>query len=54
MRRTGLTFAGALLGLAVSTSTAFGQSHSGGEANLILPDLSDVTFLGALTVTTFC
>jgi len=48
IRRTGLTFFGALAGLAVSTSTAFGQSHSGGEANLILPDLSDVTFFGGI------
>ncbi|MEP6570830.1 MAG: sodium/proton-translocating pyrophosphatase, partial [Acidobacteriota bacterium] len=35
-----------LAGLAVSASPTFGQSHAGGEASLILPDLADVTFFG--------
>jgi len=48
IRRTALTFVMALAGLTVSTSTAFGQSHGGGEASLILPDLSDVTFFGGV------
>ncbi|HEY6232446.1 MAG TPA: sodium-translocating pyrophosphatase [Pyrinomonadaceae bacterium] len=47
VRRSALTFAAALAGLAVSASPAFGQ-HSGGEANLILPDLADVTFFGGI------
>jgi K(+)-stimulated pyrophosphate-energized sodium pump len=46
VRRTALTFAAALAGLAVSASPTFAQSHSGGEANLILPDLSSVSFFG--------
>src|SRR5687767_15265828 len=30
------------------TSSVFAQSHGGGEANLILPDLSSVTFFGGI------
>jgi K(+)-stimulated pyrophosphate-energized sodium pump len=48
IRRTGLTLAATLVGLAVSASPTFAQSHSGGEATLILPDLSDVTFFGGI------
>ncbi len=48
IRRTGLTFAATLAGLAVSASPTFAQSDSGGEASLILPDLSDVTFFGGI------
>jgi K(+)-stimulated pyrophosphate-energized sodium pump len=46
LRRTGLTFAAAVAGLAVSASPTFAQSHAGGEASLILPNLSDVSFFG--------
>jgi len=46
-RRQALTFAAALAGLAFSASPAFAQSE-GGEANLRLPDLSDVTFFGGI------
>ena len=46
IRRTALTVGAALAGLAVSATPAFAQSHAGGEANLILPNLSDVTFFG--------
>ena len=31
---------------AIGASPAFAQSHGGGEANLILPDLGSVTFFG--------
>jgi len=48
IRRTGLTLAAALASVAVLASPAFGQSHEGGEANLILPDLSGVTFFGGI------
>ena len=46
-----LAFAAALVALIFSSATAFGQSSSaaprgGGEANLKLPDLSSVQFLG--------
>ncbi|MGI9164801.1 MAG: sodium-translocating pyrophosphatase [Pyrinomonadaceae bacterium] len=37
-----------LVGVAGYASPAFAQSHGGGEANLILPDLSDVTFFGGI------
>jgi len=47
-----LTFAAALAGLAFSASPVFAQSE-GGEANLRLPDLSDVTFFAALTATDY-
>ena len=46
IRRPGLTLVAALAGLAISASPALGQSHAGGEASLILPDLADVTFFG--------
>jgi K(+)-stimulated pyrophosphate-energized sodium pump len=46
-RRTVLTAAAALAGLAFSAAPAFGQ-HQGGEANLVLPDLRDVTFFGGI------
>ncbi|HEV2884499.1 MAG TPA: sodium/proton-translocating pyrophosphatase, partial [Pyrinomonadaceae bacterium] len=46
MRRPVFSFASLLLALAGFSSTAFAQSHTGGEANLILPDLSQVTFFG--------
>jgi K(+)-stimulated pyrophosphate-energized sodium pump len=46
-RRQALTFAAVLAGLAFSASPAFAQSE-GGEANLRLPDLSDVTFFGGI------
>jgi len=46
-RRHTLTFAAALAGLAFSASPVFAQSE-GGEANLRLPDLSDVTFFGGI------
>ncbi len=39
-----LTFALTLACFALGTAPAFAQSHGGGEANLILPDLSDVSF----------
>ncbi len=43
-----LTLASGLVLLAVSPTSAFAQTHHGGEASLILPDLSEVTFLGNL------
>jgi K(+)-stimulated pyrophosphate-energized sodium pump len=46
-RRHGLTLAAAIAGLAFSASPVFAQSE-GGEANLRLPDLSDVTFFGGI------
>src|SRR4030095_9659806 len=46
LRRTGLTVAATLAGLAVSAVPTFAQSHAGGEASLILPNLSDVSFFG--------
>src|SRR6185295_18378153 len=45
-RRAALTIAATLAGLAVSATPAFAQSHAGGEANLILPNLSEVSFFG--------
>ncbi|MDQ6652237.1 MAG: sodium-translocating pyrophosphatase [Acidobacteriota bacterium] len=47
-RRRALTFAATLAGLAVYASPTFAQSREGGESNLILPDLSDVTFFGGI------
>ena len=44
--RSLLTLAVALAFLAIGASPVFAQSHGGGEANLILPDLSSVTFFG--------
>jgi K(+)-stimulated pyrophosphate-energized sodium pump len=46
-RRHGLTFAAAVAGLAFSAAPVFAQSE-GGEANLRLPDLADVTFFGGI------
>src|SRR6266540_1264636 len=46
-RRHGLTLAAAIASLAFSASPVFAQSE-GGEANLRLPDLSDVTFFGGI------
>jgi K(+)-stimulated pyrophosphate-energized sodium pump len=46
-RRPVLTLAAGVSSLAFSASTVFAQSE-GGEANLRLPDLSDVTFLGGI------
>ncbi|HEY0430509.1 MAG TPA: sodium/proton-translocating pyrophosphatase, partial [Pyrinomonadaceae bacterium] len=46
IRRVALTAGAALAGLAVSATPTFAQSHAGGEANLILPNLSDVSFFG--------
>ena len=43
-----LTFAVALALLGVGASPTFAQSHWGGEANLILPDLSQVDFFGGI------
>src|ERR1700674_2098385 len=48
MRRTFFGLSALLIGWAAFSSTAFGQSHQGGEANLILPDLSQVTFFGGV------
>ncbi len=48
VRRIGFSAVAALAGLTVSASTAFAQSHGGGEASLILPDLNDVTFFGGI------
>jgi len=44
--RSLLTLAVALAFLGIGASPAFAQSHGGGEANLILPDLGSVTFFG--------
>ena len=46
--RAGLTVAAALAGIAFYAAPTFAQSHQGGEANLKLPDLSEVTFFGGL------
>jgi K(+)-stimulated pyrophosphate-energized sodium pump len=43
-----LRLAAAIVSLAACASSVFAQSHSGGEANLILPDLSEVTFFGGI------
>jgi K(+)-stimulated pyrophosphate-energized sodium pump len=43
-----LTLVAMLAGIAGYASPAPAQSHRGGEANLVLPDLSDVTFLGGI------
>ncbi|HKO95470.1 MAG TPA: sodium-translocating pyrophosphatase [Pyrinomonadaceae bacterium] len=48
LRRPFFTFSAMLLSLAAFASTALAQSHSGGEANLVLPDLSSVRFFGNL------
>ncbi len=46
--RLGLTLAAALAGIAFYAVPTFAQPREGGEANLKLPDLSDVTFFGGL------
>ncbi len=48
IRRPLFTLSSLLLSLAAFASPAFAQQHSGGEANLILPDLSSVTFFGGM------
>ncbi len=48
LRRPLFTFSAMLLSLAAFASQAAAQSHGGGEANLILPDLSSVTFFGGM------
>jgi len=54
MRRQLFTVSALLMGLVAFSGTALGQSHQGGRANLILPDLAKVTFLAASTVTICC
>lgn len=44
--RSLLTLAVTLALAALGASPVFAQSHGGGEASLILPDISDVTFFG--------
>ncbi len=46
--RSLLTLAVTLAFASLGASPTFAQSHGGGEANLILPDLSDVTFFGGI------
>ena len=48
IRRSLFRFAFALTCAALGTAPVFAQSHGGGEANLILPDLSEVTFFGGI------
>src|SRR5918993_325601 len=48
VRRSLFTFSALLLALAGSATPAFAQQHSGGEASLVLPDLSSVTFFGGM------
>src|ERR1700730_13808182 len=48
MRRPIFSLSALLIGWAAFASNALGQSHQGGEANLILPDLSQVTFFGGV------
>ncbi len=48
LRRPLFTFAAMLMGMIAYASPAFAQSHSGGEANLVLPDLSSVKFFGGI------
>jgi len=46
--RLGLTLASMLAGIAFYAAPTFAQPREGGEANLKLPDLSEVTFFGGL------
>jgi len=46
--RMALSFAALLAAFAVGASPTFAQGHEGGEANLVLPDLSQVTFFGGI------
>jgi K(+)-stimulated pyrophosphate-energized sodium pump len=48
VRRSVFTLAAVVAGLALYASPTFAQSREGGEANLILPDLSRVTFFGGI------
>src|SRR5687768_15773697 len=48
IRRPFITLSSLLLILAACGSPTFAQQHTGGEANLILPDLSSVTFFGGM------
>src|SRR5260370_21457139 len=43
-----LTVCLAVLLLSLAPAPAFAQSHTGGEANLVLPDLGQATFLGGI------
>jgi len=47
LQRSAFALLAAFIGLFVSASPAFGQTE-GGEASLVLPDLSDVTFFGGI------
>src|SRR5258707_528509 len=46
MRRSAFTLMGIFAALALQPSAAFAQESGGGEANLVLPKLHDVLFLG--------
>lgn len=46
--RAMLTVGSVLAGMAFYAAPTFAQSREGGEANLKLPDLSDVTFFGGI------
>ncbi len=48
IRRPLFTLSALLLALAGFATPAFAQQHTGGEANLVLPDLSQVTFFGGM------
>ena len=48
VRRSLFTFSALLLALAGSATPALAQQHGGGEASLVLPDLSSVTFFGGM------
>jgi K(+)-stimulated pyrophosphate-energized sodium pump len=43
-----LSFVAFLATVAIGASPTLAQSHEGGEANLVLPDLSQVTFFGGI------
>jgi K(+)-stimulated pyrophosphate-energized sodium pump len=43
-----LSFVAFLATVAIGASPTFAQAHEGGEANLVLPDLSQVTFFGGI------
>jgi K(+)-stimulated pyrophosphate-energized sodium pump len=48
IRKPLIRLAAAIVSLGAFASSVFAQSHAGGEANLILPDLSEVTFFGGI------
>jgi K(+)-stimulated pyrophosphate-energized sodium pump len=48
LRRAAIIIAAAVTTLALGIPT-YAQSHQGGEANLVLPDLNQVTFLNGIT-----